>query len=55
MQGGVRMSSCKAIMVTSCKGGVGKSTICANLGYTLARRGAKVLLVDLDLGGDVSI
>jgi flagellar biosynthesis protein FlhG len=32
------------------KGGIGKSLITANLGYLLARKGKKVLLVDLDLG-----
>ena len=42
--------SCKVIMITSCKGGVGKSTIAANLGYTLASDGANTLLIDLDLG-----
>ena len=33
------------------KGGVGKSLIAANLGVTLARKGSRVILVDLDLGG----
>lgn len=37
-------------MITSCKGGVGKSTIAANLGYCLASDGADTLLIDLDLG-----
>ncbi len=32
------------------KGGIGKSLITANLGYLLARKRKKVLLVDLDLG-----
>lgn len=40
---------CKVILVTSCKGGVGKSTLSANLAMALAKRGKKVLLVDLDL------
>lgn len=40
----------KTIMITSAKGGVGKSTVCANLGFTLARLGERVLLIDLDLG-----
>ena len=44
------MSSCKIIAVTSCKGGVGKSTVTANLGWTLANRGRRVLLIDLDFG-----
>ena len=33
------------------KGGIGKSFITANLGCLLAKRGQRVLLVDLDLGG----
>ena len=44
------MSSCKVIAVSSCKGGVGKSTVAANLGLALTKRGRRVLLVDLDLG-----
>lgn len=37
-------------VVTSGKGGAGKSTVCAGLGYALARAGASVLLVDGDAG-----
>lgn len=33
------------------KGGVGKSLITANLAIALSRKGSRVLLVDLDLGG----
>ena len=40
----------KKIVVTSGKGGVGKTTITANLGLALSNIGAKVLLVDIDFG-----
>lgn len=38
----------KYILVTSCKGGVGKSTCAVNLSVALSRRGMKVLLCDCD-------
>ena len=37
-------------VITSGKGGVGKSTISVGLGAALARRGRRVLLVDGDAG-----
>jgi septum site-determining protein MinD len=40
----------RAIVVTSGKGGVGKTTTAANLGTALAQRGARVALVDADVG-----
>ncbi|KRN88970.1 septum site-determining protein MinD [Ligilactobacillus ceti] len=40
----------KAIVITSGKGGVGKSTTTANLGTALALADKKVCLVDLDIG-----
>lgn len=40
----------KKIVVTSGKGGVGKTTITANLGTALSNIGLKVLLVDIDFG-----
>ncbi len=45
-----RMSNTRVISVTSGKGGVGKTNIVANLGYTFARQGKKVLILDADLG-----
>jgi chromosome partitioning protein len=38
----------QAISVINFKGGVGKTTLTANLGVELSRRGHKVLLIDLD-------
>ena len=42
------MSEC--IVITSGKGGVGKTTTTANLGVALALRGSKVAVVDADIG-----
>lgn len=41
---------CEVIVVTSGKGGVGKTTSTANIGVGLARQGKKVVLVDTDIG-----
>lgn len=40
----------KTILVTSGKGGVGKSTVCTLLGASLARLGSRVLLLETDCG-----
>lgn len=40
----------RTIVVASGKGGVGKTTLTANLGRTLAARGRKVTLIDADIG-----
>jgi septum site-determining protein MinD len=40
----------RAIVITSGKGGVGKTTTTANIGAALARTGASVVLVDADVG-----
>lgn len=40
----------RKIVFTSGKGGVGKTTICANLGVKLASMGNRVVMIDLDIG-----
>lgn len=40
----------RAIVITSGKGGVGKTTVTANLGAALAQLGHSVVLVDADIG-----
>lgn len=40
----------RKIVVTSGKGGAGKTTVCANLGIALARLSQRVLLMDMDIG-----
>lgn len=40
----------QVILITSGKGGTGKTVITANLGTLLAKYGKKVLLIDLDMG-----
>ncbi|HEY0383603.1 MAG TPA: septum site-determining protein MinD [Candidatus Elarobacter sp.] len=42
--------SARRIVLTSGKGGVGKTTTTANLGAMLAKRGHRVILVDADIG-----
>ena len=49
------MNGCKVIAVENQKGGTGKSTTVLNLGTGLALHGKKVLLIDADPQGSLSI
>ena len=45
-----KTENCQVIVVTSGKGGVGKTTTAANVSTALAKMGYQVLVIDLDIG-----
>ena len=44
----------KTICIANIKGGVGKTTIVHNLSHALSIKGKKVLMIDLDMQGNLS-